>query len=122
MNRLGDPDAALELLRPFAVEGDDRPAVIEAFGLMTLRLPLLPHELEAEKREMVLLAGRGGYQMARGRGELGRMALEELVSRYPATPNVHFALGMYLIVDDPDGRHPRSSVARSREPPTTTWP
>jgi predicted Zn-dependent protease len=29
------------------------------------------------------------------------MALEELVSRYPTTPNVHYALGMYLLVDEP---------------------
>ncbi len=102
LNRLGDPDGAFEVLRPFAVDGDDRPAVIEAFGLITLRLPLLPGEVAEDQREMVLLAGRGGYHMARARrSEVGRMALEELVSRYPATPNVHYALGMYLLVDDP---------------------
>jgi predicted Zn-dependent protease len=102
LNRLGDPDAAFEMLRPFAIDADDRPAVIEAFGLITLRLPLSPGEVPENEREMVLLAGRGGYHMARARrSELGRMALEELVSRYPAAPNVHYALGMYLLVDDP---------------------
>jgi tetratricopeptide (TPR) repeat protein len=102
LNRLGDPDAAFEVLRPFAIDADDRPAVIEAFGLITLRLPLLPGEVQEDKREMVLLAGRGGYHMARARrSELGRMALEELVSRYPTTPNVHYALGMYLLTDEP---------------------
>ena len=102
LNRLGDPDAAFETLRPFAIDADDRPAVIEAFGLIVLRLPFTPEELPAEKREMVLLAGRGGYHMARARrSDLGRMALEELVSRHPAEPNVHYALGMYLLQEDP---------------------
>jgi len=102
LNRLGDPDAAFELLRPFAIDADDRPAVIEAFGLVTLRRPLSPGEVPPADREMVLLAGRGGYHMARARrSEIGRMALEELVSRYPSTPNVHYALGMYLLVDEP---------------------
>ena len=102
LNRLGDPDAAFDVLRPFAIDADDRPAVVEAFGLITLRLPLSPGEVPEDKREMVLLAGRGGYHMARARtSEVGRMALEELVSRYPTTPNVHYALGMYLLVDDP---------------------
>jgi Flp pilus assembly protein TadD len=104
LNRLGDPDGAFEVLRPFAVDGDDRPQVIEAFGLIMLRMPLLPGQVPPEKREMVLLAGRGGYHMARARRtEIGRLALEELVSRYPETSNVHYALGMYLLPDDPAG-------------------
>ena len=101
LNRLGDPDGAFEVLRPFATDADDRPAVIEAFGLITLRLPLTPEEIPEDKREMVLLAGRGGYQLARGRGAFGKMALEELVSRFPSAPNTHYALGTYLLVDEP---------------------
>jgi tetratricopeptide (TPR) repeat protein len=103
LNALGDPDSAFEVLRPFAIEGDDRPPVVELFGLITLRMPLLPGEVPEDKRDMVLLAGHGGYHQARvHRDELGRMALEELISRYPGAPNVHYALGMYLLVDDPD--------------------
>jgi tetratricopeptide (TPR) repeat protein len=102
LNKLGDPDGAFEVLRPLAVDGDDRPAVIEAYGLIMLRLPLMPEEIAPDQRDMILLAGRGGYHMARARrSDIGRLALEELVSRYPATPNVHYALGMYLLQDDP---------------------
>ncbi len=103
LNRLGDPDGAFELLRAFATDADDRPAVIEAFGLAMLRLPLMPDELAEDMRERVVLAGRGGYHLARGRGAVGRMALEELVSRFPSIPNAHYALGTYLLVDDPAG-------------------
>ncbi|MCG6926298.1 MAG: tetratricopeptide repeat protein, partial [Acidobacteria bacterium] len=102
LNKAGDPDGALEILRRFAKDGNDSPSLIEAFGLVVLRLPLLPGEIPAEKREMILLAGRAGYHMSRSRRTaIGRLAVEELVSRYPAEPNVHFALGMYLLHDDP---------------------
>ena len=102
LNRTGDPDGAFEILRPFAMDGNDSPPMIEAFGLVMLRLPMLPGEVPAEKREMIVLAGRAGYHMARARRTaIGRLAVEELVSRYPAEPNVHFALGMYLLPDEP---------------------
>ncbi len=104
LNRAGNHDAAFEVLRAFARESKDTPTVIVAFGLSTLRLRQMPDEVPPEKREMVLLAGRGGYHMARSRrAALGRLALEELVSRYPAEPNVHYALGTYIAPDDPDG-------------------
>jgi len=68
-----------------------------------LRLRQMPDEVPPEKRPMVLLAGRGGYHMARPRRTaVGRMALEELVSRYPSQPNAHYALGTYIAPDDPD--------------------
>jgi predicted Zn-dependent protease len=102
LNRSENPDAALQVLRRFTNQGNDSPAVITAFGLSLLRLKYLPEEIPEDKREMIVLAGRGGYEMARSRRtETGRMALEELVARYPNEPNVHFALGRYLAVEDP---------------------
>jgi tetratricopeptide (TPR) repeat protein len=104
LNRAGQPDAAFAILRSFATKGEDNPAVLEAFGLSMLRLRFMPEEIPAEKRPMIALAGRGGFQLARGRRTpVGRLALEELVSRYPAEPHVHYALGVYITPDDPDG-------------------
>jgi tetratricopeptide (TPR) repeat protein len=103
LNRSGNPDAAFEMLRVFANQEIDNPSILVAFGLSVLRLRFLPEELPAEKREMVLLAGRGGYHMARGRRTpIGRLAFDELVSRYPTEPNVHYALGTYLAPEQPD--------------------
>jgi tetratricopeptide (TPR) repeat protein len=102
-NKLGDPDQALDLLRPFAASSEDPLPVIQAFGLVLLRLPLMPGEVAEEKRDMILLAGRGGYHMARSRrNAIAQLALEELASRYPAEPNVHYALGVYLQPEEPD--------------------
>jgi tetratricopeptide (TPR) repeat protein len=103
LNRAGNHDAAFDVLRAFATGGNDTPAVIVAFGLSMLRMRHMPDEVSAEKHEMVRLAGRGGFHMARPRRTaLGRLALEELVSRYPSEANAHYALGTYLAPDDPD--------------------
>ena len=103
LNHAGNPDGALEILSRFAREQKEATTSIEAMGLAVLRLPYLPDEIPAEKREMVLLAGRGGYHMARvRRSAIGRLAFEELVSRYPTAPNVHYAFGTYLLPEEPD--------------------
>lgn len=104
LNRAGNPDGAFAILRGFAQKGIDKPSVIEALGISVLRMAVVPSELTPEQRPMVTLAGRGGYHMARGRRTaVGRLALEELVSRYPAVANVHYALASYIAPDDPDG-------------------
>ena len=103
LNRKGDHESAFEVLRAFAADGKDAPDVIVLLGLVVLRWPMLPEDVPADKLEMVRLAGRGGYHMARGRRtSVGRLALEELVSRYPSAPNVYYALGLYLAPEDPD--------------------
>lgn len=103
LNHAGNPDGAFAILRGFATRGMDKPSVIEAFGLSVLRMTEMPADLTAEQRQMVTLAGRGAYHMARGRRTaVGRLAFEELVSRYPSVPNVHYAYGSYISPDDPE--------------------
>lgn len=52
-----------KVLSEFTAEGNDNPKVIEALGLSTLRIPLLPEELQPERREQVLLADQGTYYL-----------------------------------------------------------
>ncbi len=103
LNRFERYEAAFDILREFAQQGRDSQGVIEAFGLSVLRMPLLPTEAPAEKREMILMAGRAGFHQAKARSSaIGRQAFEELVSRYPTAPNVHYAFGAYLLAEEPD--------------------
>ena len=103
LNRYERYEAAFDVLRDFALQGKDSLGVIEALGLSLLRLPYLPSEIPADKRELVVMAGRGGFQMAKGRrSEAGRLAFEELAMRYPTEPNVHYAYGTFLLPDEPD--------------------
>src|SRR5439155_9586169 len=102
MTRIEQYEQALETLGEFAAEGDDNPRVIEAMGLATLRMPLLPIEAPPDRREMVLMAGRASYLMATRNTAASEKAFEALASRYPETQNVHYAYGVFLLQEQPD--------------------
>jgi tetratricopeptide (TPR) repeat protein len=100
--RIGEFEQALQTLGEFANDGDDSPRVIEAMGIATLRMPIFPEDLPAEKRPMVIIAGRASYQMATRNTVSAGQSFEALVLRYPETPNVHYAYGVYLLGEQPD--------------------
>jgi predicted Zn-dependent protease len=100
--RMEQYEQALGILSDFGLEGNDSPRIIEALGIATLRLPLLPEELPGDKREMVMMAGRARYFMAARLGAAAQNAFEALVSRYPETPAVHYAFGVFLLAEQPD--------------------
>jgi tetratricopeptide (TPR) repeat protein len=102
MTRAEQYEQALETLGEFASAGDDNPRVIEAMGLATLRMPMLPVETPPDRREMVLMAGRASYLMATRNTAAASTAFKALVSRYPETPNVHYANGVFLLQEEPD--------------------
>lgn len=102
MSRMEQFEQALETLGEFASEGNDNPRIIEAMGIATLRLPLLPIELPPDRREMVLMAGRASYMMATRNPAAADRAFQLLVTRYPETLHVHYAYGVYLLNEQPD--------------------
>jgi tetratricopeptide (TPR) repeat protein len=102
MTRMEQFEQSLETLGEFAGDGNDNPRVIEAMGLATLRMPLLPAETPPLRREMVLMAGRASYMMATRNTAAAEKAFEALASRYPETPNVHYAFGVFLLQEQPD--------------------
>ncbi len=97
MSRMEQYEQALQTLGEFAAEGNDHPRVIEAMGIATLRMPFLPSELPPDRREMVLMAGRGSYLMATRNTASAEKAFEALVARYGDTPSVHYAYGVFLL-------------------------
>ena len=102
LTRIEKYEFALTTLQKFAAEGNDGPKVIEAFGMALLRIPMIPSELPPDRRELVMLAGRGAYYQAARKPAAAKSAFELLVQRYPDTPNVHYAYGVYLLGDDAD--------------------
>jgi tetratricopeptide (TPR) repeat protein len=102
MTRAEQFEQALETLGEFAAEGNDNPRVIEAMGLATLRMALLPTEMPPTRREMVLMAGRASYQMATRNTAAAERAFQALVARYSETPNVHYAYAIFLLQEQPD--------------------
>jgi tetratricopeptide (TPR) repeat protein len=102
MSRIQQFPQALQTLGEFALEGNDNPRVIEAMGIAALRMPMLPSEVPPDRREMVLMAGRGSYMMATRMTAAAGKAFEALVARYPETPNIHYAYGVHLLVEQQD--------------------
>jgi tetratricopeptide (TPR) repeat protein len=102
LTRLEKYEFALSTLQKFTRDGNDSPRVIEAFGMALLRIPMVPAELPADRREMVMMAGRGGYYHAARKPAAAKPAFEALVQRYPEAPNVHYAYGVYLLDEQPD--------------------
>jgi tetratricopeptide (TPR) repeat protein len=102
MTRIDQFEQALETLGEFAAEGNDNPRVIEAMGIATLRFPMLPIELPPDRREMVLMAGRASYMMATRNTAAAERAFDALAARYPETPNVHYAYGIFLLQEKGD--------------------
>jgi tetratricopeptide (TPR) repeat protein len=95
-------EQATQLLSEFAVEGNDTPRVIEALGLAALNLPVLPAEAPGEKRDLVMMAGRAQYFSAARMLPTAKQGFEQLALRYPETPNVHYAYGVFLLGEEPD--------------------
>jgi tetratricopeptide (TPR) repeat protein len=102
MTRIEQYEQALETLGEFTSAGNDSPKVIEAMGIATLRMAMLPNEVPPDRREMVLMAGRGSYMMATRQTAGAAAAFQAMVERYPETPNVHYAYGVFLLIEQPD--------------------
>lgn len=102
MTRMEQYEQALETLGEFASAGEDNARVIEAMGIATLRMPMLPIELPPDRRERVLMAGRASYMMATRNTANAAKAFQALVARYPEAPNVNYASGVFLLQEEPD--------------------
>lgn len=101
-NRFEQFEVAFETLREFVTAGNYSSKVVEAFGVTMLRMPFLPNEVPADKREQVVMAGQAGYNMAARQLDQARTAFDMLLSRYPNEPNVHYCFGVFLLNQDAD--------------------
>ena len=102
LSRNEEYEQALSVLSDFGLEGNDSPRIIEALGLATLRMPILPDDLPGTRRELVMMAGRAQYFFAARLLQASQNAFETLASRYPDTPNVHYAYGVMLAGEQPE--------------------
>lgn len=102
LNKYGEFEKAAVELLPFARAGKDDQAMVAATGIAALRKPLLPAELPAADRELVLQAGQAVSDAAARRAAVAQKEMEALVARYPQEPNIHYIYGSYLIFSDVD--------------------
>ena len=101
LGRFGKPEAALLLLYALARDKSESPSILTAMGICALALPHLPAELPPDKEPLVSKAGLAQYYMATRQMAEARKASEELIARFPDTPNVHYSFGVFLLAEDP---------------------
>ncbi|PYQ21790.1 MAG: hypothetical protein DMF79_07310 [Acidobacteria bacterium] len=100
--RASEFELAVQPLTWLARSEPESPRLVEAAGLMLLRLPKLPAEIPEEKRELVTLAGRAAYAHLAREGKEAKERFQALIERFPTAPNVHYAYGIFLLVSDSD--------------------
>ncbi|HEX4810210.1 MAG TPA: tetratricopeptide repeat protein [Bryobacteraceae bacterium] len=102
-----DFSAAVQQLRPLAKAGDKSPTTIQALGISVLSIPSDPAHLPPAKLAFIEAAGQAAWAFyAQNDAEAGAL-LQQLTSRYPSEPGVHYLYGLYLLASD--------SVAARRE-------
>lgn len=98
--RQGQFELAVEPLTLLARSEAESVSLVEAAGLLILRLPYLPIEIPPDKRDLVVAAGRAGFSWLARAGAEANRRFQALVERYPDTPYVHNAYGVFLLQSD----------------------
>ena len=97
--RFDEGRSQLELL---VRHGSEQPAVVIALGCSTLLVADLPARLDSGQREACLSAGAAAADAVRQRPEDADRKYRALIEKFPTTPNVHYAYGLFLLKDHPD--------------------
>lgn len=103
LTRFEQYEEAMEILSYFARSlPSENPSVVEAIGLAMLRMPLLPAEVTPDKRDLIKQVGKATYDSFAKHATESRQGFEQIGARYPKTPNVHYANGLMLLLDNPE--------------------
>src|SRR5205807_7281203 len=76
--------------------------IVEAMGIAALRKPLLPPELAAGDRELVVQVGRAMMDSGARRAVQAQREFEDLVAHHPDVPQLHYLYGSFLLISDPE--------------------
>jgi tetratricopeptide (TPR) repeat protein len=86
-------DAATSLLRPLAGHPPMAKQIQLALGLALLRIPSLPDDLDAHRRDLAQSAGAIVELLLASRYSEAFPAFENLIAEHPSTPWLHYAYG-----------------------------
>jgi tetratricopeptide (TPR) repeat protein len=100
--RAGQFELALQPLTLLARGGPESADLVEAIGLMMLRMPVFAADVPPARRDVVRRAGQAGYLHLARRGEEAEKAFADLVAKFPREPWLHYAYGVALLTSKPD--------------------
>jgi tetratricopeptide (TPR) repeat protein len=102
LTRIGEYEAATQVLMSVVKDGGAGPAVIEAAGIAGLRRPIFPEELPPGDKDLIERTGQAVCAMALRDPTAAQRYFAELVAAYPKAPNVHYLYGSFLSAADRD--------------------
>jgi len=102
LTQQGAFEVAQEILMRVARKVHSNPEMMLAAGLPSLRMPILPSDVPANRRDVVTMAGKAFWDLATQPPDEAEADFKTLVSKYPKFPNVHYFCGTYLAARDPE--------------------
>lgn len=103
LGRLGKFEDAMQVYAMFVPKNSEpTPEYMLALGLSALHMPLLPNEVPADQRDLVLKTGQAVLHFMSGQREMAKQQFEELFRQFPSSPNLHYACGFLLYPIDLD--------------------
>lgn len=107
LTRLGNFEEALKTYSVFAERNLSSPELLVASGLAGLRIPLLPKEVSADQRELLIAAGEAIFKFKQGDDAAAEDAFKDLFEHYPTARNLHFLYGELLQPSSPEAAIPQ---------------
>jgi tetratricopeptide (TPR) repeat protein len=96
LNRAGNFDRAGQILAKALSQGSPSSQMAVAFGLTSLRVPLLPSEVDPSKDALLLSAGRAALSLAQGHPSEACNSYAALLLQYSDAPSLHSAYATAL--------------------------
>jgi tetratricopeptide (TPR) repeat protein len=78
------------------------PELLIGIGLAGLRMPLLPRDLRADKRDLFMAAGNAAFLFLSGDVSAAEREFQDLFRRFPTAANAHYLYGYLLFPTDAD--------------------
>jgi tetratricopeptide (TPR) repeat protein len=97
LNTVGEFEAASELLTSLLARGVGSIDVKMALGLATLRVSLLPDQLDPSKDALVHAVGEVATEAALNNLDQALAGYRQLLQDFPRTPFLHYAYGITLL-------------------------
>ena len=96
-------DEARTVYRTFVQKGVHDPPLIAGIGINALERPLLPSEVQPDQRELVMMTGTAVWFWMSGDAAKTTSALQDLLTRFPSSPGVHYLYGTWLLSSNLQG-------------------
>jgi tetratricopeptide (TPR) repeat protein len=97
LNTVGEFELATELLDSLITQGSESINVKIALGLSTLRVPLLPSQLDPSRDAVVHAVGEVAAKVAVNDLDQALAGYRQLLEDFPKTPYLHYAYGNALM-------------------------